>query len=138
MLGRTYIRDQIGYITIGLFVHALIDEIISENLGAVWKIAIKSVKALLSPSAICKEDWKHLVFQSYQQGELLNRMLGKFQLSLVDLLDMLQDVKNTDERMAAHNKDELIQFLSETGRQAVMDVEYRVPAGVRDVLRNNG
>jgi len=133
MLGRTYIRDQIGYITIGLFVHALLDEIISENLGAAWENAVKSVKALISPSEICKEDWKHLVFQSYQQWELLNRMLGKFQLSLVDLLDMLQDVKN--------NKAEIIQFLSETGRQAVIDVEYRscpVPVSVRDVLRNSG
>ena len=127
MLGMVNPRENMGYITAGLFCHALLDELLSGNSDKIQKIAINSILAHLNPELITIDNYRDLVFQKYQEHELLVRILEQTKTLERELLLMFV------------NKDvnALIHFFRIMAKQAVIDAEYshsNVPYGVRNLV----
>jgi hypothetical protein len=79
MLGRRNIRDSIGYVTLGLFSYALLNELSEAKSKPdtppqkrkVITIAIESLQAITSPEEVQPSSWRNLVFQNYQEVRTL-------------------------------------------------------------------
>jgi hypothetical protein len=153
MLGRRNIRDSIGYVTLGLFSHALLDELLEARRkpsGPPTKrkmitIATYSLKAIRCPTDVDRSQWRDLVFQNYQEARTLLDALGAHTgVSSADELentldDIVQEETTEDKRLS--DIDKAIGFFGELGRMAVVNTECpeeRVPPGVRQLVGGRG
>ncbi len=148
MLGRKNIRDSIGYVTLGLFSHALLDELLEAKRKPesppehkeMIKLAIDSLKAIESPEDIEQSRLENLVFQNYQEVTTLRKMFPTRQIkdskSLRELLNTIVE-KDNNKRKRLKSIDKGITFFAELAQKAVINAEYpeeRVPAGVRQLV----
>jgi hypothetical protein len=153
MLGRRNIRDSIGYVTLGLFSHALLDELLEakrrpEAPPAKRKmitIAIESLKAVRSPKDVDPSLWRDLVFQNYQEARTLFGAIDAHRGvdSPDELENMLAEILRAEatEIERLHDIDRAIAFFGELARMAVINAECpeeRVPPGVRQLVAGVG
>lgn len=149
MLGRRNIRDSIGYVTLGLFSHALLDEL-SEvkrrpeappTRRRMIDIATESLNAITSPDRVDRSHWKNLVFQNYQEARTLRGALGaQEQMGDIDglrttLIHITNSAATTEERI--ENTDKAMRFFADLARMATTNAERpeeRVPPGVRRLV----
>lgn len=121
MLGHTNPRDQIGYITIGLLSHCIID-----RNRKCEQIVLDSLRTILCPTYVGRTEWRNLVFQSYQEYDCLTRVLEQEKMTIPDLIVAIELGKAQE-------------FFSKLAHQAILDTEYRtcqVPAGIRTLVKN--
>ena len=146
MLGRRSIRDSVGYVSLGLFAHAVLSELsqarskpgTAPTRKKAIELAIRSLEAMQSATTLKPSESKNLVFRSYQEVTTLRRMFSADQRvkSPDDLQNTLKvivadDTKEND-RLASIKV--TMHFFSEVARKAVLNAEYseeRVPPGVR-------
>jgi len=156
MLGRRNIRDSIGYVTLGLFTHALLNELLEAKGKPAYAptrtemitLAIDSLKAIESPAQFEPSRKTELVFQNYQEVTTLRKMFDTQKIlegqdtvkSLRSLQGVLNKIISTDieaiERLGYLSK--AIEFFSNLARKAVINAEYpeeKVPPGVRLLVR---
>lgn len=153
MLGRRNIRDSIGYVTLGLFSHALVDELFEarrkpESPPARRKmitIAAYSLKAIRSPADVDQSQWRDLVFQNYQEARTLLDAFGARAGvdSAKELESTLDDIvrEETIQSKRLNDIDKAIKFFTELERMAVVNTECpeeRVPPGVRQLVGGRG
>ncbi len=149
MLGRRNIRDSIGYVTLGLFSHALLEELseakstpdASPRRKKAMTLAIDSLGAIEKPDDYAPAQRKKLVFQNYQEVMTLRKMLSRERRveTLNELRSILSIIVRPDtkksERVAGIDK--ATGFFSDLARKAVISAEYseeRVPASVRQLV----
>jgi len=149
MLGRRNIRDSIGYVTLGLFAHALLDELLEAKKKPeaapvrkkMMRLAEESLEAMESPDAVEPSRWRNLVFQNYQESETLRTVLSAH--PEVGDIGGLREILSTivlpnatrDERL--ENIDKAMDFFAELARMAVINAECpeeQVPPGVRQLV----
>lgn len=121
MLGRTNPREQIGYITVGLLAHCMID-----RNKKCEQIVLDSLRTILCPTYVGPTAWRDLAFQAYQEYDCLTRVLEQEEMTIADLIVAIELGKAQE-------------FFSKLAHQAVLDAEYRtcqVPAGVRTLVKN--
>lgn len=149
MLGRRNIRDSVGYVSLGLFAHAVLDELSEAKSKPdrpptrkkALELATRSLGAMESAASLKSPESKSLVFRSYQEVTTLRGMFstGQRVKSRVDLQDTLSTIVKDDtkrsDRLASIETTML--FFSELARKAVLNAEYseeRVPAGVKQLV----
>ena len=147
MLGKRNIRDSVGYVTLGLFSHNILDELFNaephlskppEHKEKI-ELALESLSAL-NPSAKRRSpQHSDLIFQTHQERNALYRLLKKQPAGIngVEKLQRLlssivaEDTKSRDRRQSVNKA---IQFFTELARDAAISVEFpedRIPSGVR-------
>jgi hypothetical protein len=146
MLGRRNIRDSVGYVSLGLFAHAVLDELSEAKSKPetpptrkkAIELAIRSLGAMQSATSLKPSESKNFVFRSYQEVTTLRRMFsGGQRIKNADELQSILSVIVRDDikksgRLA--KIDVAMLFFSELARKAVLNAEYseeRVPPGVR-------
>jgi hypothetical protein len=149
MLGRRNVRDSVGYVTLGLFSHALLDELLEAKRKPETPparkqmviIAIESLKAIESPGAVEPSRWKDLVFQDYQEARTLRKALNvQTGMENVDQIrETLDEIigPNTPKKKRMQNTDKAIKFFGELARIAIINAECpeeSVPRGVRELV----
>jgi len=149
MLGRRNIRDSIGYVTLGLFSHALLAELsearstpdTSPRRKRAMTLAIESLGAIEKPDDYEPAQRKKLVFQNYQEVTTLRKMLSRERRveTLNELRSILDAVvqAHTEKSERVASIDRAISFFSELARKAVINAEYseeRVPPSVRQLV----
>lgn len=123
MLGRTNLREQIGYITVGLLAHCMID-----RNKKCEQIVLDSLRTILDPTYVGHTAWKDLAFQRYQEYDCLTRTLEQEKMTIPELIVAIELRKAQE-------------FFSKLAHQAILDTEYRtcqVSPGVRTFLVKNG
>jgi hypothetical protein len=113
-------RRQVGYINITLLSHCVLDDKCIE-------VVRDSLCTLVDPTYIGKTPSCNLVFQTFQEWEVLDRVLKSEKLTPAELLGLL---------VAGKAKP----FFLKLAQQANHDANYRtcdVPPGVRLSLRTN-
>jgi hypothetical protein len=153
MLGRRNIRDSIGYVTLGLFSQALLDELLEAKRKpgdpparrAMITIARESLKAIRSPQDVASELWRDLVFQNYQEARTLLDVFDAYTgiSSRDELENILDEIVRSDTAQSKRLSDikRAIGFFGELGRRAVVNTECpeeRVPPRVRDLVGGRG
>ena len=149
MLGRRNIRDSVGYVTLGLFSHALLDELsearntpdVSPKRQRAMRLAIDSLEAIENPNGHEPCELKKLIFQNYQEVTTLRKMFSDERgvatfNDLRAILSMVVD-SDTEESERMTSIDTAIGFFSGLARKAVINAEYseeRVPASVRQLI----
>jgi len=147
MLGRRNIRDSIGYVTLGLFTSALLDELFEAKKQPetpparkrMIAIAADSLEAVKSPEKVEASRWRDLVFQDYQEARTLYTALKEQSVDVDDLRNALQAIVNheTPRDSRARSADEAIAFFSRLAGMAVINAESpeeQVPPGVRQLV----
>lgn len=153
MLGRRNIRDSIGYVTLGLFSHALLDELLEAKRKPgdppakrkMITIATESLKAIRSPRDVDASLWRDLVFQNYQEARTLFSVIDAHRgvdkpAELENMLVEILRVETTATKRL-HDVDKAIAFFGELARMAVINAECpeeRVPPGVRQLVAGVG
>lgn len=147
MLGKRNIRDSVGYVTLGLFSHGVLDELFDAepNLSKPpeskekIELAIKSLSAL-NPSVQRRSPLhSDLIFHTHQERNALYRLLKKHPAGINRVEDLYQllssivaeDAKSRERRQSV---DKAIRFFTELARDAAISVEFpedRIPSGVR-------
>jgi len=145
MLGKRDIRDSIGYVTLGLFSNALIDELLESEQTPdtplqhrpMLELAIDSIKEVECPGTIKRPRLEELVFQDYQEASTLRKTLGlpsTPQRDISDLLESLESLINVKEtKNRKKNILKVIDFFCQLGRAAIVNSERpeeQVPPGV--------
>jgi len=132
-----------GYVTLGLFTSALLDELlkIKKNPGAtpehtqVIKLTIDSLNAIKSPKAVDKQSLPDLVFQDYQEVSTLRKTLSSFSKSIDDIVKTLNDICITsDSEKRSKDVYDAILFFMELAHRSIINAECteeRVPPGVK-------
>jgi len=148
MLGRRNVRDSIGYVTLGLFTNALLDELFEAKRKPetpparkrMIAIAADSLQAIKSPEKVEPSRWRDLVFQNYQEARTLHRALVVLKGNDVDQLrNTLENIVGTDttKESRVESADRAIEFFGELARMAVINAESpeeQVPPGVRQLV----
>ncbi len=153
MLGRRNVRDSIGYVTLGLFSHALLNELLEAKRKPgtppakrkMITIATESLKAIRSPKEVDTSLWRDLVFQNYQEARTLfsaidaHRGIG----SAAELENLLGEIvrAETTEAKRLSDIDRTIRFFGQLARMAIINAECpeeRVPPGVRKLVAGLG
>lgn len=114
MLGIRNPREQIGYITVGLFAHCILD-------GKCKQVAIDSLATLINPEYVGETKPPDLMFQRGQEWDVLTRTLEQQGITVHDLLS--QVIAGTEKP-----------FFVALAKRAVLDAEYtncRFPHSVR-------
>ena len=149
MLGRRSIRDSVGYVSLGLFAHAVLDEL-SEAKGNPEKpptrnkailLAIRSLGEMESVASLKSPGSKSLVFRSYQEVTTLRGMFSTQSRvkDRVDLQKTLSAIVGDDTKKSTRSVsiNTAMLFFSELARKAVLNAEYseeRVPPGVKQLV----
>ena len=149
MLGRRNIRDSIGYVTLGLFTHALLDELLEvkkrpespPDRHKMITIATQSLKAIRSPAEVDPSHWRDLVFQNYQEARTLQ---GAFAANVgitnpEQLEKILDDIIKTDTNTSKRLSDieKSTKFFETLAQMAIINAECteeRIPPGVRQLV----
>jgi hypothetical protein len=150
MLGKRNIRDSIGYVTLGLFTHTLLDELLEvkkkpaapPERRKMIDLASDSLKAIEAPHKIDSLRWKNLLFQNYQEMRTLRSVLSCQQEvvgSISDLREILSAIVKPDstEDERIKETDKALRFFAELANMAVINTECpeeRVPPGVRQLV----
>lgn len=145
MLGKRNMRDSIGYVTLGLFSNALLNELqeaannpkyIPEHRKMII-LAIDSFHEIQSPKSIGRPRFAELVFQKHQEAKALKKTLSS--LKTKTNLDEMAEVLDTivKEGIAAGRRSECISkavdFFRELARTSIIKAECpeeRIPPGV--------
>jgi len=148
MLGRRNIRDSIGYVTLGLFSNALLDELSEARRRPdappvrreMIDLAIRSLDEYQSSTTPSGVDTSDLVFQDLQEVATLRKTLeDQANVATVErLIEVLDGVikSGVSKRQRIRHLDSTIAFFKSLARTAVMDAESseeRVPPGVRQL-----
>lgn len=143
MLGRRNIRDSMGYVTLGLFTNALLDELLeirrhiddAPERTKIIKLAIKSLEAVDSPQSVDPKLLPDLVFQDYQEVSTLRKILSSSSMSSSDLVRNLIDICDTiDSNKRGKDVLAAIGFFSELSHKSIVNAERteeRIPPGVK-------
>lgn len=147
MLGRRNIRDSVGYVTLGLFSHGVLDELFDaeRNFSKPPKcnekitLAVKSLSALSPPTQRSSSRHSELIFQTHQERNALYRLLKKHPAGIVEVEELhrlLSSIiaKGTKSRDRHQSVDKAISFFTELARDAAFSAEFpedRIPSGVR-------
>ena len=149
MLGRRNIRDSIGYVTLGLFTHALLDELleakkkpeIPPDKQKMITIATQSLKAIKSPAEVDPSHWRNLVFQNYQEAKTLQEtFVANAGIENPDELEEILDIitqTNTNQSNRLLNIEKAMSFFEKLAQMAIINAECpeeRVPPGVRQLV----
>ena len=149
MLGKRNMRESIGYVTLGLFSHALLDELLEakSNLSIAPKrkemieLARDSLLAVDSPEKIPdRSRFADLVFQNYQEITTLRSVLNprgifKDSAQVEESLNIILRDK-TDRGKRGRHIEKAIGFFRELAKNAIINAETpeeRIPPGVRQV-----
>jgi len=146
MLGKHDIKDSIGYVTLGLFANALLDELLeaasnpesSPKKKSMIELAMDSIQAFQDPGSIERPRFEELVFQDYQEAKALRKTLRSPQATfnnVSNLFDSLMNIINDDVSSEKRkiNIHKSITFFCKLGREAIIDAECpeeQIPAGV--------
>jgi hypothetical protein len=148
MLGRRNIRDSIGYVTLGLFSHALLDELSEARRRPdarpvrreMIDLAIRSLAEYRLSATSSGVDTSDLVFQDLQEVATLRKTLEEqANVATVErLIEVLDGVirSGVSKKQRVRYLDNTITFFKSLARTAVMDAESseeRVPPGVRQL-----
>ncbi|GEM_PF-1941337 len=153
MLGKRNMRDSIGYVTLGLFSHALLDELLEAKSKPdivperkkMIELARESLLAVDSPEKITKRSrFADLVFQNYQEITTLRSVLnpqGIFKSSeeAEEALNIILGDKTDREKRGQHIE-KTIGFFRELAKKSIINAETpeeRVPPGVRQVASSS-
>ena len=143
MLGKRNMRDSIGYVTLGLFSNALLNELqeAANNLGCVPEhremidLAIDSFHEIQSPKSISRPHFADLFFQKHQEASALRKTLRSSRTTprkVTDMLDtIVRDEVSADKRSKSIEK--AVGFFRELARTAIIKAECpeeRIPPGV--------
>ena len=143
MLGKRNMRDSIGYVTLGLFSNALLNELqeAANNPGCVPEdremldLVIDSFHEIQSPKSISHPRFADLVFQKHQEASALRKTLRSSRTTprkVTDMLDtIVRDEVSADKRSKSISK--AIGFFSDLARTAIIKAECpeeRIPPGV--------
>jgi len=146
MLGKHDIKDSIGYVTLGLFSNALIDELLESAIHPesppskkdMIGLAIDSIDKFENPDSETESLFEDLVFQDYQEATALRKTLES-EDTIFDNIAALRDslgkiVKNnSNEQARKDNIHKAITFFCKLGRKAIVDAESpeeQIPPGV--------
>ncbi|MBN2594343.1 MAG: hypothetical protein JXA81_12615 [Sedimentisphaerales bacterium] len=146
MLGKHDIKDSIGYVTLGLFANALIDELLEagshpesppENKPMI-ELAVDSIDAFENADSVSRPGFEELVFQDYQEARALRKMFrsrGATFDSASSLRDSLKKIveANVSKETRKDNIHMAIIFFCKLGREAIIDAECseeQIPPGV--------
>lgn len=148
MLGKRNMRDSIGYVTLGLFSHAVLKELLEAESNPstaperrnMINLSIDSLLALDSPDEIKLPRLADLVFQDYQEITTLQNVFKthrKFKRS-TDLKEALENIVRDDSNETQRTEciRNVISFFKELALKAIINAETpeeRVPPGVRQV-----
>jgi hypothetical protein len=136
-------RDSIGYVTLGLFSNALLNELqeAANNPGCVPEhremidLAIDSFHEIQSPKSISRPRFADLVFQKHQEANALRKTLHSSRTTPRKVTDMLgtivKDKVSVDKRSESIKK--AVGFFRELARTAIIKAECpeeRIPPGV--------
>lgn len=149
MLGRRNIRDSIGYVTLGLFTHGLLDELleakkkpeIPPDRQKMITIATQSLKAIRSPAEVHHSHWRDLVFQNYQEAKTLQEAFAA--KAGIENPDKLEEIlngiiqTNTKRSNRLHNIEKATRFFELLAQMAILNAECpeeRVPPGIRQLV----
>jgi hypothetical protein len=148
MLGRRNIRDSIGYVTLGLFSNALLDELSEARRRPdarpvrreMIDLAIRSLDEYESSKTSPDVDTSDLVFQDLQEVATLHKTLEEQGdvTSVARLIEVLGGVirSNVSKKQRVRYLDSTIAFFKNLAHTAVMDAESSeepVPPGVRQL-----
>lgn len=147
MFGRRNIRDSVGYVTLGLFAHAVLDELLeasrdpasSPSRKDMIQLAIDSLGAVEDPRRVDHSRVPPLVFQRYQEVHTLRKLLGSPNADPATVADLgitLTCILDTASppRLRQASCKKTILFFRDLAKQAAMSAEFpaeQVPAGVR-------
>jgi hypothetical protein len=140
MRGRN-IRDSVGFITLGLFSHTLLDELreIERNPSSGSKknlqLAIESIKALRGEIPLDRTtNRRDLLFQDYQEASTLQEILNTTPLPIEDLESLLQKINTgTELETLKANVEQAVAFFKKLAQRAILNIEFedeQVPLGV--------
>lgn len=149
MLGKRNIRDSIGYVTLGLFTHALLDELLEAKSRPenpphrcdMINLAIESITSIEKPEESISSNTADLVFQNYQEITTLNEALSVHRepSDLRELQEVLNNIveSHVDSQKRGENIKKGIDFFAEVARRAIINAECpeeQVPPGVRQLV----
>jgi len=146
MLGKHDIKDSIGYVTLGLFANALIDELLEAGSHPelpperkpMIKLAVDSVEAFEKVDPANRQGFEELVFQDYQEARALRKMLRSREATF-DSASALRDSlkKIVEAEVSKEEREEnirmVITFFCKLGQEAIIDAERseeQIPPGV--------
>ena len=144
MLGTRNMRDSVGFVTLGLFSNALLNELldaqqklsIPPERSEMIDLAIESLESV-GCAQIPVKVVSTLVFQDYQEISTLRKTFSQTEINDVSgLSEVLKKIidPEIDEKTRRINIDSSIHFFSTLARSAIMNAEYSVedvPLGVR-------
>ncbi|HUX02695.1 MAG: hypothetical protein WBD63_10865 [Phycisphaerae bacterium] len=152
MLGKRDIRDSMGYVTLGLFAHALLDELLDARTARksrpahsdMIELAIESLSALENPRRTSPSRVPDLVFQTYQEVSTLRRLLQAKKVPSVSdpgslkalLCTVVDKGKGIPKPRRAKAIDQSMTFFAELAKQAIINAESpeeKIPSGVRQI-----
>jgi hypothetical protein len=145
MLGKRNMRDSIGYVTLGLFSNALLNELqeAANNPSCVPKnrdmidLAIDSLTETLSPKSISRPRFAELVFQRHQEANALRKTMKspKTNTNLNKMTKVLNKIVKDNVTANERSKSikEAVDFFRELARTSITQAECpeeRIPPGV--------
>ena len=146
MLGKHDIKESIGYVTLGLFANALIDELLEAGSHPesppkekpMIKLAVDSIEAFEKADVGNRQGFEELVFQDYQEARALRKTLRSREATFDSASSLRDSLKKIVE--AEISKEErkenirmAITFFCKLGREAIIDAECseeQIPPGV--------
>jgi hypothetical protein len=136
-------RDSIGYVTLGLFSNALLNEIqeAANNPECVPEhremidLAIDSFHEMQSPKLISRPRFADLVFQKHQEANALRKTLRSSNTNIYKMTKVLNTVVKDNVTANERSKSikEAVDFFRELARTAIIKAECpeeRIPPGV--------
>jgi hypothetical protein len=146
MLGKHDIKDSIGYVTLGLFANALIDELLEAGSHPespppkkpMIELAVNSIDAFENSDSVNRPDFEELIFQDYQEASALRKTLRSKEADFENasaLRDSLKEIikENVGKETRKDNIHRVIIFFCKLGREAIIDAECseeQIPPGV--------
>lgn len=144
MLGTRNMRDSVGFVTLGLFSNALLNELFeaqrepgsAPKCAEMINLAIDSLESV-NCGDLPADGVSELVFQDYQEVSTLRATLSQAAISDVDSLSgVLKKIisPEIEEPARRENIECSIHFFIELAKSAIINAEYSVedvPLGVR-------
>jgi hypothetical protein len=132
MLGNRNIRNNVGYVTIGLFANTLLDELfqaasdpgVAPKQKSMINLAIASLKEFETSGSVDRSEFKMLIFRNYQEACALRETLTSSNTEVSNLLKALENIiVEVDIDTRRKNLSQAINFFYKLGRSAIIDAE---------------
>ena len=146
MLGKRKMRDSVGYVSLGLFASALLEELleaasdpsVAPKKTEMIKLGIDSLEAFEKPKPIERSRFGFLVFQNYQQASTLRKTVslhGSGSGDIGELCGVLRKIIGNEVSASERSKSikNAMGFFCELARASIMNAERqeeRIPQGV--------